>query len=237
VSRASRTSKPVQSASHDENQIAREIEIAEREINSAIDRRDLKMLERRLADSFIHIHTLGPIESRDVFAERVAAGTALSRQRTADWTEFDVTLNSFDGHTVIRRSRLRFRSAEQKRERWLFELKVFIKHGDFWRLASWHGTTLHQGPIVDATAHQKLAGEYVSDSGQRLPLVWNGWGILATWPEGIGSGALSQIFSVSDTEFEDGVRKLRFTIDADRTPVRVVVSVNGKDVWQGTRSK
>jgi hypothetical protein len=66
-------------------------------------------------------------ESRDVFIQRVVAGTALARQRTNDWAEFDVNLSNFEGHTTIRRSRIRFRFAEEKRETWLLKLRVFVK--------------------------------------------------------------------------------------------------------------
>lgn len=169
-----------------------------------------------------------------MFIQRVVAGTALARQRTNDWAEFDVNLSNFEGHTTIRRSRIRFRFAEEKRETWLLKLRVFVKQRNNWRLASWNGTMLHEGPVVDATTYQKLAGEYLSDFGPQLVLSWHGGGILVRWP---GNGVVTQIFPISEAEFEDRIRRLRFTFDSDGRPTRVVQILGTGEVWQRRRSK
>jgi hypothetical protein len=99
-------------------------------------------------------------------------------------------------------------------------------------IGQWHGTGFIKGSIVDAGTYQSLAGEYVSDAGQRLVLSWHGGGILARWP---GNGVVTQIFPASETEFEDGIRKLRLTLDPERRPVRLVEIVGAEEVWRGRR--
>ena len=156
-------------------------------------------------------------------------GTAFSRQLTDDWAEFDVDVQSYGGRTALGRSRLRFRFPKENRELWLLQLKVFVKETTEWRLASWHGTQLRSGPITDASRFKNLAGAYVSDAGERLVLSWHGGGILVEWPAPIG--VVTQIFPVSETDFEDGIRRLRFSLDS------VAQIRDGKEVWRGSRSK
>ena len=216
-----------------ESRTAEEIEAVEREIDRAIVRRDTATLTTKLATSFTRIHTLGPVEDRDVFIKRIGEGNAMERQRTDDAAEFDVILQSYGQQTVIRRSRVRFRFAREKRENWLLLVKVFVRQADEWRLASWHGTALHNGPITDASVYQNLAGNYVADAGERLTLTWNGGGMLARWPFGL----VTQIFPVSATEFEDGIRRLRFTPGSSEQPARVAQIRDGEEVWRGRRSE
>jgi hypothetical protein len=146
------------------------------------------------------------------------------------------TFTRMAGTPHLRSSRLRFRFAKENRELWLLQLKVFIKGEDGWQLASWHGTQLRNGPITDASKLQHLAGEYVSESGERLLLSWHGGGVLATWP-GIDGGYVTQIFPISETDYEDGIKSLRFTFDAARQPTAVAYLRDGKEVWRGNRRK
>ena len=157
----------------------------------------------------------------------------MERQRTDDAAEFDVTLHSYGPQAAIRRSRVRFRFAQEKRENWLLLVKVFVRQADEWRLASWHGTALHNGTITDTSVYQNLAGNYVSDAGERLTLTWHGGGMLARWPFGV----VTQIFPVSATEFEDGIRRLRFTLGSSGHPARVAQIRDGEEVWRGRRSE
>lgn len=213
--------------------IETEIERIHREIDNAIVGRERGALERMLTDDFTCIHAGGGIDSRAVFLELVSAGTALQRQETEDYAEFDVVWHIYDGRTAIRRSRVRFRYAQDKRELWLLQSKLFVK-ADRWRMATSQGTRIYQGPIVDSTTYQHLAGEYHSDSGASLVLSWHGGGILARWPD---NGRSSQIFPVSAAEFDDGFRRLRFTFDADGRAARVARVQGAKEVWQGSRLK
>lgn len=224
---------PSAAATPQQSRTAEEIEAVEREIDRAIVRRDPATLSTKLATSFTRIHTLGPVEDRDVFIKRIVEGNAVERQRTDDVAEFDVALHSYGQQTAIRRSRVRFRFAQEKRENWLLLVKVFVRQTDEWRLASWHGTALHNGPITDASKYEHLAGNYVSDASERLILTWHGGGMLARWPLGI----VTQIFPVSATEFEDGIRRLRFTPGSLEHPAQVAQIRGGEEVWQGRRSE
>ena len=61
-----------------ESRTAAEMEAIEHEIDRAIVRRDTATLTTKLATSFTRIHTLGPVEDRDVFIKRIAEETRWS---------------------------------------------------------------------------------------------------------------------------------------------------------------
>jgi hypothetical protein len=225
--------QPRASVPSEQDRTAKEIEAVEREIDRAIVHRDTATLATKLTTSFIRIHTLGPVEDRDIFIKRIAAGNAMERQRTDDAAEFDIALSTYGRQTAIRRSRVRFRFASDNRENWLLLVKVFVREADGWRLASWHGTALHNGPITDASAYQNLAGNYVSDAGEHLILTWHGGGMLVRWPLGV----VTQIFPVSLTEFQDGISRLRFTPGSLEQPASVAQIRDGREVWRGRRSE
>jgi hypothetical protein len=148
--------QPRAAETSEQSRTAKEIEAVEREIDRAIVRRDTATITTKLATSFTRIHTLGAVEDRDVFIKRVAEGNAMERQRTDDTAEFDITLDSYGHQTAIRRSRVRFRLVQENRENWLLLVKVFVRQADEWRLASWHGTALHNGPVMDASVTRIL---------------------------------------------------------------------------------
>jgi hypothetical protein len=57
----------------------------------------------------------------------------MERQRTDDVAEFAIALHSYGRQTVIRRSRVRFRFAQEKRGNWLLLVKVFVRQSGDWR--------------------------------------------------------------------------------------------------------
>ena len=194
-------------------EIRKAIESANREIDAAQERRDRAAADRRLADPFILIHAGGAFDSRTVFLNRVGNGTV--RGESDDVAEFDVSIEAYGEHTAIRRSRVRRRATEQKREGWILETKVFVKQNGHWLLASVQDSRLYTGPIIDVGKYDRLVGEYVSDSGRKLTLVSAGYGFFVHWP----LGTSSQVFPVSDTDVADELRRLHFTLDSAGKPV------------------
>jgi hypothetical protein len=86
---------------------------------------------------------------------------------------------------------------QQKREGWSLVTKVFVKQNGNWLLASSQSSRLYEGAIIDEGKYKHFAGQYVSDSGQKLTLTWTGYGFFAHWAD---IGTSSQLFPVSDTD-------------------------------------
>jgi hypothetical protein len=104
--------------------IEQEVERINREIDTAIVRRDRTALEHMLTDDFTVIHASGVIDSGVGYLEQVSAGNALQRQNTEDYAEFEVVCHIYDSRTALRRSRVRLRYKQQNRE-----LKYFNARG------------------------------------------------------------------------------------------------------------
>ena len=75
------------------NQTAQpQLEDLYRRIDLAIVKRDRAGLEPLLDENFTFIHSGGGLDAGPIFLGRVAAGSAMVRQRTDDYAEFDVKL-------------------------------------------------------------------------------------------------------------------------------------------------
>lgn len=128
---------------------------------------------------------------------------------------------------------MRFRLGQQKIEIWMLQSRVFVK-SDRWRLATSHGTRVYRGPIVDAATYAHIAGTYLPESGPPLVLSWHGGGIIAKWPD---TGTTTQIFPVTPTEFEDGYRRLKFTVGPDGRATTVLGIEDQKEVLRAVRQQ
>ena len=190
--------------------VAKAIEAVNRELDAAQQRRDHSATARLIADPFILNHAGGAFDSRSVFLGRIASGRV--RSPADDVSEFDVSIIKYGEHTAIRRSRVRRRLVQQKRETWILETKVFVQQNGNWLLASSQGSRLHEGSIEDASKYQHLAGQYVSDSGKKLTVTWTGYGFFVHWPD---LDTTSQVFPVSSADLADDLRRLHFTFDTD----------------------
>jgi hypothetical protein len=210
-----------------------EIEEVYRRIDAAIVKRDRTALQPLLDPSFTFIHANGAVDAGPIFLHRVAAGTAMNRQRTNDVADFDPTWTLYGDRTAIRRSRVRFRFKQRNVEIWMIQSRVFVKT-DQWRMALYHGTRVHSGSIVDADLYRNIEGTYTTESGGRLVLSWHGGGILVKWPD---TGTTTQIFPVAESEFEDGYRKLNFAVGPDGRVESVVASEDQQSVLRAVRQK
>jgi hypothetical protein len=126
----------------------RSVETVAKEINAALDRRDRSAMEQRIADPFTLLNSGGAVDHRTVFLDRVATGRV--RAAADNVAEFDIAIDTY-GLAAVRQSRVRRRNTKQGQERWSLQTMVFVKTGDNWRLASWQGTGIYSGPIIDMT--------------------------------------------------------------------------------------
>jgi hypothetical protein len=231
AAQASPTTSGQRMSAKDDDLVIKELSRVYSDLDRAIVHRDRAALEPLLAQPFTFVHAGGGVDSGTTFLNRVAAGTAMQRQQASDYAEFDIAWNIYDGRTAIRRSRVRFRYAGNASETWMLQSRIFVKT-DRWRMANSHSTLIHEGPIVDAATYGNFAGAYFPESGAPLVLSWNGGGILATWPD---IGTSTQIFPASQTEFKDGYRRLRFTVDREGRATAVTRMQGDKEVWHGIR--
>lgn len=206
------------------------IESVYREIDRAIVSRDRAALEPLLARSFTFVHANGALDAGPIFLSRVAAGTAMVRQRTKDYAEFDISTTLYGDTTAVRRSRVRFRMKQQNVEIWMIQSRTFVKT-DRWRMAISHGTRIYRGPIIDETTYRNIEGTYYPGSGAPLLLKWHGGGVIAVWPD---TGTTTQVFPAG-VDFEDGYRRLKFELGADGRPRSVAGFEDQTQIFEGVR--
>ena len=214
--------------------VAREIADVEARIDSALARRDTTALVRLVADSFTFVHAMdGRVDSRATWLADAARGMALSRQRNARMA-FDTTVTVYGGYTAVRTARVRLRIADAPRESWLQQTMMYVRQPDGWRLAHGQGTRIYDGPVIDTALYRRYAGTYAIDSTRSLVLEWDGYALMARWP----NGTRVQTFLASPTDelvASPDLARLRFTLGSDGRP-STISSVRGTTVlWRAQR--
>jgi hypothetical protein len=214
--------------------VAREIAQVEERIDSALARRDTATLSPLVADSFRFVHAMdGRVDTRATWLADAARGIALSRQRNTLLT-FDTTLTVYGGYTAVRTSRIRIRITAAPRESWLQQTRVYVREPGGWRLAYGQGTRLYDGPVIDTALYRRYAGTYAIDSARSLVLDWDGYALMATWP----NGTRVQTFLASPTDelvASPDLGRLRFTLGADGRPTAVSMVRDTTVLWRAGR--
>lgn len=221
-------------ASTSGSEVAREIAHLEERIDSALARRDTAALAPLVADSFRFVHAMdGRVDTRATWLADAARGMALSRQRNTLLT-FDTTLTVYGGHTAVRTSRVRIRITAVPRESWIRQMRVYVREPGGWRLAYGQGTRMYDGPVIDTVLYRRYAGTYAIDSARSLVLQWDGYALMATWP----NGTRAQTFLASPTDelvASSDLGRLRFTLGADGRPTAISMVRDTTVLWRAER--
>lgn len=214
--------------------VAREIANIEERIDSALARHDTAALAPLVADSFRFVHAMdGRVDSRATWLADAARGMALSRQRNALLT-FDTTLTVYGGQTAVRTSRVRLRITAVPRESWVQQMRVYVREPAGWRLAYGQGTRMYDGPVIDTALYRRYAGTYVIDPARSLVLEWDGYALMARWP----NGSRAQTFLASPTDelvASRDLARLHFTLGADGRPTAVSSVRDTTVLWRAER--
>jgi hypothetical protein len=151
-----------------------------------------------------------------------------SSTSTIKRTSFAFEVKDIGSGAALRQKREELLAAARRRE---IDLVIV------WRLDRWAQSLVDLVNTLQELSSLKVgfislseALDLTTPSGRAVS--WNGGGILATWPD---TGTSTQIFPASQTEFKDGYRQLRFTVDPEGRATAVARMQGDKEVWHGVR--
>ena len=215
----------------DSEEMQREIDRLEAQLDLALAERDRSKLDKLIAKPFTWIHSAGIIDSREEWLDQAAKGRAFLRQR-AELEELDASVTAFSNDTLLRTGRLRFRSKDGKLETWMIQTRLYIKQDNVWKLAAGQGARLYEGPPVRAELYSRYAGRFQIEPGQELLVQWDGTSLIATFP----NGNRYQIFLGSPTEeVTTAASKLKFVLDSSGNPAQAILTSGEGELWRAAR--
>lgn len=210
------------------------VRAALQDFREATAKADKATLERLLADSFTGLQPVGTSYGRAGWIDLVGKG-GFAFQKADETEQLGDALTVHGAVAATHTTLSRYRMAARKRDLCIQTRTVLAKLDGRWLVISVQGSTIHDGPLVEAK-HDGLVGMYEIEGGGTYTVTATGKTLFG---QRSGLPQKSPIFESADGGFEGPLGRWKITCQKDPsgTVTGLAFSSDGKEMWRARREK